>query len=67
MTPIQIIPKGRGPLSRAIRELDARTRALVPGSVPGARVSRTPHGVTIIPTATSATGTKAPPNTPVWG
>lgn len=67
MTPIQIISKGRGPISRAIRELDARTRALVPGSVPGARVSRTPHGVTIIPTAISGTSTKTPPTPVVWG
>ena len=67
MTPIQIVPKGRGPISRAIRELDARTRALIPGSAPGARISRTPHGVTIIPTATSSTGTKTPPTPVVWG
>ena len=67
MTPLEIIPKGKGPFSRAIRELDARTRALVPGSVPGARVSRTTRGVTIIPTASGSAGTKVPPTTPVWG
>lgn len=67
MTPLEIIPKGRGPISRAIRELDARTRALIPGDVPNALVSRTPRGVTIIPTARAGAGTKTPPATPVWG
>lgn len=67
MTPLQIIPKGRGPFSRAIRELDERTRALVPGDVPNALVSRTPRGVTIIPTAIAGGGTRNRPTPPVWG
>lgn len=66
MTPLEIIPKGKGPFSRALRELDARTRALQPGNVPGALVSRTPHGVTIIPIP-SANATRSRPAPPVWG
>lgn len=67
MTPLQIIPKGRGRISRAIRELDARTRSLIPRDVPNALVSHSAHGVTVIPTATAGASNRGRPTPPVWG
>ena len=49
MTQIPVIRKANGPITRAIRELDDRTRSLVPIPTPGTLVDHTSAGVIIRP------------------
>lgn len=67
MTFSPITLKGRGRLSEAIRELDARTRGSVVADTPNALVSRTTRAVIIIPSAGSTSGRRPIPQRPVWG
>lgn len=62
-----IIPKGNGPFSRAIRELDQRTVSLTQRPVPGARVSRYTRGVVSEPMAPNVNRRQLGSTTPRWG
>ncbi len=49
MTQIPIYLRSQGPISRAIRELDQRTRALYPAPAPGMQITRTSNGTISVP------------------
>lgn len=62
-----IIPKGNGPFSRALRELDQRTVSLIQRPVPGARVSRYTRGVVSEPTVENVNRRQTASQRPRWG
>jgi hypothetical protein len=67
MTHVPVIRRRNGPITRAIADLDERTRGLqvVPG--PGVRVSNYPSGTTISVTNNQPSTRRAFTGTPVWG
>lgn len=61
-----VIRRRRGPITRAISELDERTRGMALRGGPGVNVSATPTG-TVVSINPSTTPSRARGNVIVWG
>jgi hypothetical protein len=66
MTQIPIYLKGNGPITRAIRELDARTRSLYPAPAPGMQTTRTSTGTVHVPRSSQLSNRQARSVGAVW-
>lgn len=64
---MKILPKGKGPISNAIRELDRRTVALTVRGGPGVRVESTSRGTVIDLKQPPLTAQQLAAQRPRWG